>query len=358
MARSNRLVVAVGRQSGLSIIEIMIALLLGALLTVGLVQVFTSNSQSFRVNEATARAQETGRMSVDMLARALRNAGYFGCFPVNGIVNNLDTTDSDYDPAIHEFRLEGIFSEAASRPAQAVAGTDWFLVTGLRSGGVNLQSTGQINSASFTINQRGDLAVGDEIMVSDCNNGDIFEISNIQQGGGNGVSVNVVANSGNGAPGNDFSGNAPAGCNSGSNCLSALYPAGAQVLIPYNETYFIGTGASGNRALFSINSRINPGVPIELVDGVEDMAVRYGTGTAENGVTAWQDDADLIADWSTVIAVEVSLLVRSGQDNVLDQAITACFPSWTDCAGGNNYIAPDNGLYRVYSFTTALRNRI
>lgn len=358
MIRGSYSTVSIGKQVGLSIVEIMIALLLGALLTVGLVQVFTSNSQSFRVNEATARAQESGRMSVDMLARALRNAGYFGCFPVNGIVNNLNTDDDDYEAALHEFRMEGIFSESASRPAQAVGGTDWFLVSGLRSGGVNLQSTGQINSASFTINQRGDLAVGDEIMVSDCNNGDIFEISNIQQGGGNGVSVNVVANSGNGEPGNDFSGNAPAGCNNASNCLSAIYPAGAQVLIPYNEIYFIGAGNNGNRALFSINSRTNPGVAVELVDGVEDMAVRYGTGTTENGVTGWQTDADLISDWSSVIAVEISLLVRSGADNLFDQAINACFPSWTDCSGGNNYTAPNNGLYRVYSFTTALRNRI
>lgn len=347
--------VSMGKQVGLSIVELMIALLLGSLLTTGMVQIFTSNSQSFRTTEASARSQESARMSVDMLARALRNAGYFGCFPVNGVVNNLDTGHKDYDASLHDFRTEGIFSDAASRPAEAATGTDWFLVSGLRSGGMNMHAISQINAASFDVNERGDLDSGDVIMVSDCTNGDIFEVTSVQQGGGNGSTINVVANSGHL---NDFTGNAPPGCNSNSNCLSAVYPTGAQVLIPYNETYFIGTGASGGRALFVIDSIRNPGNPIELVDGVEDMRVRYGVGTAENGVTNWEANTASISDWSTVIAAEISLLLRAGPDNLLEETMEICFPSWTDCSSGNNYTAPDNSLYRVYSFTTALRNRI
>lgn len=347
---------SMGKQVGLSIVELMIALLLGSLLTAGMVQIFTSNSQSFRTTEASARSQESARMSVDMLARALRNAGYFGCFPVNGVVNNLDTGHKDYDASLHDFRVEGIFSDAASRPAEAATGTDWFLVSGLRSGGVSMQAIGQINAASFDVNERGDLDPGDVIMVSDCNNGDIFQITNIAKDNPNKDKVNVVANSGSGL--NDFSGNAPPGCNNPNNCLSGVYPTGAQVLIPYNETYFIGTGASGGRALFVSDSRLNPGNPIELVDGVEDMRVRYGVGTAENGVTNWEANTASISDWSTVIAAEISLLLRAGPDNLLEETMEICFPSWADCSSKNNYTAPDNSLYRVYSFTTALRNRI
>lgn len=346
------------RQAGLSIIEIMVALVLGALLTLGLVQIFTSNSQSFRVNEATSRAQESGRIATDMVARAVRNAGYFGCFPENGIVNNLDTSDNDYDESLHDFSFEGIFSDSASRPAEALAGTDWFLVSGLRSGGVSLHSNEQVNSASFTVNQQGDIEPGDVIMISDCNHGDIFEVSNIQQGTGNEVSVTVVANSGDGEPGNDFSDNSPEGCNNTSNCLSAIYPSGAQVLTPYNEVYFVGAGNSGRRALFVINSRINPGTPVELVDGVQDMRVRYGIGTSSAGVNNWETDPDAITDWENVVATQVSLLIRSGNDDLLEDPMSVCYPSWTDCSGGDNFNAADNALYRVYSFTTSLRNRI
>ena len=84
--------VSPSKQSGLSLIELMIALLLGTFLTVGLVQIFSSNSQSFRVVEASARAQESGRFGADILSRALRNAGFYGCFPLEGVTNNLDVS--------------------------------------------------------------------------------------------------------------------------------------------------------------------------------------------------------------------------------------------------------------------------
>src|SRR5690606_31179128 len=103
-------------QGGLSIIELMIALALGSVLTLGLVQIFSSNSQSFRLNDSSARVQESGRIAADILSRALRNAGFFGCFPINPIVNNLDDTDGDYDNALHNFRVEGISAESALRP--------------------------------------------------------------------------------------------------------------------------------------------------------------------------------------------------------------------------------------------------
>jgi type IV pilus assembly protein PilW len=343
------------RQQGLSIVEIMIALVLGALLTLGLVQIFTANSQSFRVNEASARAQESGRISSDILARSIRNAGYYGCFPVNGIKNNLDTTDNDYDETLHEFRPEGIFSNDTDAPTIADIDSDWFVVSGLRSGGVSLRSVGQINSASFTVNQRGDLARGDVIMVSDCNNGDIFEISNIQQGGGSTADVTVVANSGDGEPGNDFSANSPAGCNNANNCLSALYPDGAQVLRPYNETYFIAQGSSGTNSLFFIDSTSNSAQPIELVSGVERMRARYAIGDTSNFV-----DASGVGNWDNVVAVQIALLVRSGANNILETPRSMCFPWWEqdgECSVSDNFTAGDNALYRDYSFTTALRNR-
>lgn len=348
-------------QAGLSIVEIMVALVLGALLTLGLVQIFTSNSQSFRVNEAVARAQESGRIATDMLARALRNTGYFGCFPANGIENNLDPAGDGYDERLHVFREEGIFSSnnAADRPVNAITGTDWFALSGLRSPGITIFSENNINSVVFDVNQTVDeLVSGSIIMVSNCNNGDIFQLTSDPQNIGSGQ-VRLQANSGSGEPGNDFTGNSPAGCSSGSNCFSAVYPPGAQILFPYNEEYFIGTGTSGRRALFVTTTAAGGAAnTIELVDGVEDMRVRYGLGNASAGVANWEANPNSVTNWGNVVAVQVSLLVRAGADNVLESPMSDCFPSWADCSGGDNFQATDGALYRVYSFTTTLRNRI
>src|SRR5690554_171960 len=159
------------KQQGLSIVELMIALVLGALVTLGVVQIFTSNSQSFRINEAGARAQESGRIASDILARALRNAGYFGCYPVNGIINNLNTSGDGYDKSLHNFRVEGITAEANLRPERAIAGTDFFMVSGLQSDGVSISSMEQVNAASFKVTKRGTLQPGDIVMISDCESG-------------------------------------------------------------------------------------------------------------------------------------------------------------------------------------------
>src|SRR5690554_1009663 len=128
-------VATVKYQAGLSIIEIMVALLLSSLLTLGLVQVFTGNSQSFRLNEANSRVQESGRIALEMLSRAVRNAGYYGCRPMNGLVNNLDTTDDDYDESLHKFDWsEGsIYSGDTDRPPNALDGTDYLQISSMET---------------------------------------------------------------------------------------------------------------------------------------------------------------------------------------------------------------------------------
>lgn len=338
------------RQQGLSIIEIMVALVLGALITLGLVQVFTSNSQSFRMNEATARAQEAGRIATDLLSRSIRNARYYGCL-LEEPFNNLDTTDSDYDAFIHEFGLDrGVFASSADRPAAALSGTDWLSLSGARSGGVSVQSTAQVNSVVFEVNvNHPALVTGTIIMLSDCANADIFQLTSdaTALGGGD---FRLQANSGGSvSPGNDFTGNAPPGCSSGANCFSSVYAPGAQVLFPFNETYFVGTGASGSGALFLIDGLFNPAA-VELVDGIEDMQIRFREGTT------WRENPDTVSNWTAVTATEISLLVKAGPDNLLEQPLTTCYPGWSDCTGGNNFAAPDSALYRVYTFTTAIRN--
>jgi type IV pilus assembly protein PilW len=331
----------------------MIALLLGTFLTVGLVQIFSSNSQSFRVTEASARAQESGRFGADILARALRNAGFYGCFPLNGVTNNLDTDDDDYDPALHDFQFQGITADSSLRPTGAATGTDFFVTMGVRRAGASIASTAQVNSASFTVNDAGDLEGGDIILVTNCVDGDLFELSNVQ-GGTGGATITLVANSGNGEPGNDFSGNSPPGC-TGTNCLSALYGEGSDVFRTYSETYFIGTGVSGEPGLFM---RGKSGSTFELVSGVVDMQLRFGEGPPATGVQNWKLSSDSTLDWDSVLAVEVSLLVQGGDKEVLQSKSTLCYPSWTDCSGGKNWTATDDRLYRAFNFTAAIRNRI
>ncbi|MET4026539.1 MULTISPECIES: PilW family protein [Marinobacter] len=355
-------------QKGLSIIELMIALLLGSLLTVGLVQIFTSNSQAFRMSEAVSRTQEYGRIASDMLAREARNAGYFGCNSDNFVSNlDIDENDDDWDAFSWDMSTS-VSSESTRRPANAVNGTDFIYFNGLDGGGLEIVASAPPTAASTKVASRDGadpaafLDSGDIIAITDCQGTDIVQISNINTQSGN-LEVTLVTNSGSGSPGNDFSNNVCSNTGNqgaGNNCLSNDYGEGAQILKPFERTYFIGESTTtGGRALMMQERQNGVSRTFEMVEGVEDLQVRYGlSGDRDSPVNRWLDAENVSdSDWGSVRAVRVSLLVRGGPDNLYDDSASVCFPAWADCSGGNNYAAQDKRMYRVYSFTSNVRNK-
>ena len=67
------------RIRGLSLIELMVALTLGAFLILGLVQLFSASRSAFLASEGLSRVQETGRTAIEWMQRDLRMAGHMGC---------------------------------------------------------------------------------------------------------------------------------------------------------------------------------------------------------------------------------------------------------------------------------------
>ncbi|HET7201964.1 MAG TPA: PilW family protein [Steroidobacteraceae bacterium] len=66
------------RQRGVSLIELMVALVLGLFLIYGAVTIYTQSRASYRTNEAVARLQETARLALNVLESDLRMANYWG----------------------------------------------------------------------------------------------------------------------------------------------------------------------------------------------------------------------------------------------------------------------------------------
>ena len=73
------------RQSGLSLIELMISLALAALFLLGIVVLFQQSKSSALQDEQIARMQENGRYALRVLSRELAMMNYFG-----GIVGVAD----------------------------------------------------------------------------------------------------------------------------------------------------------------------------------------------------------------------------------------------------------------------------
>ncbi|HET9384891.1 MAG TPA: PilW family protein [Gemmatimonadales bacterium] len=73
-----RSTVSLGRQSGLSLIELMIASAIGLLLLTGLSMIFVSSSETNREMQKTSQQIENGRYAIDILSQNLRLAGFYG----------------------------------------------------------------------------------------------------------------------------------------------------------------------------------------------------------------------------------------------------------------------------------------
>lgn len=344
--------VSIKQQRGLSLVEFMIAGVIGLILTVGLVQIFVSNRQAFDTTAASANVQETARIGTEILSKAVRNADYWGCVDNANVFNNLDDTASGYDADVLGFGsgLEGEDNNTDGSDA-IVNGTDSFTVRGTRgSNGIQIDSPMPNSSAILDVTDTGDLAVSDIILLSNCRGGDIFQVTHLP--GGNKIQHNT---GGSVSPGNGKNSGPCAGGGGGANCLSQLYDVGASVLLPYSETYFVGTGASGGPALMMRTGVLTGATAgatqtVELIDGVQDMQVLYGEDTDGNGAVDTYGTAAAV-NMDDVIAVRVSLLVRSSQERVLDSAQTLTF-------NGAAVDGSDRRLRRVYTLTSTIRNRI
>lgn len=76
------------QQRGFSLVELMVAMALGLLISLASVQLFIANQQTFNFQRGTSDVQTGGRFATDMLLRELRTAGLpsWGDATVNGVV--------------------------------------------------------------------------------------------------------------------------------------------------------------------------------------------------------------------------------------------------------------------------------
>ena len=81
-------------QRGLSLVELMIAMLIGLILIAGLLRVLIYSKDQFSTNSGLAYVQETGRTATNLIAFDIRNAGYRSECALTGIQNHL-TFDSN-----------------------------------------------------------------------------------------------------------------------------------------------------------------------------------------------------------------------------------------------------------------------
>jgi len=359
-------------QKGLSIVELMIALTLGLILTAGLVQIFSGNQRTFVMAEASMRVQETGRMTTEFLGRAIRNADYWGCIPRGNVANKLDNTHPAYTASEDLFSFsDGFMAYESNGTTPGLDKTDALILRGVGGAGeVFIDGVMPNSSANLKVNTVDGIAKSDILLISDCIAGDIFQVTGLQTGASPGINHNtggaVVPGNGKPRDGVDvvIDNNCPG---SAANCLSKQYDETAQIYSPYYYRFYLSQDVSGRRALLRQDGAA---AAQEIMDGVWDIQIQAGidSGLANGEVTQWVDvdspTALSTAAAAEVVAVRMSILARSPENNIVDAPMELCYPGWSDCSAGNNYKVTDKvaansrHLYRVFTSTATIRNRI
>lgn len=80
-------------QQGFTIVEIMLAITLSLVLMAGVIQVYLSSKESFRVQNELAQVQENQRIAVEFLRRDISQAGFVPFGSTKTVTNRIAITD-------------------------------------------------------------------------------------------------------------------------------------------------------------------------------------------------------------------------------------------------------------------------
>lgn len=373
---------------GFSLVELMVAITLGLLLTAGMIQLFNSSKVTFRTNDAVARVQENGRFALEILKLQLREAGTLGfCAGQVPIRNHLNTgcaggSDDFFNPDLAvvgwEYSGTGLgedFTLPDDLDPTAASAGDWN--SEANSAALPSQLSGRVapgsdvlvvrrlnviddftaepgpppnNITSASINITGPNGLPDDsiILVTDCSTADLFQ--NRSNASANALSAGTGSCS-NPGPGNDNSVD-----------WSTSYNEAMQTFRVEQVAYYIGVNATtGQPGLYrwNMSQGTSAAQAEEIIEGAENMQILYGfSRAAPNGdgqsISDWLTADNIPAGgWPQVIALRLALSVRSTETADLDNTDITL-----DLAASNVTVPGDGRIRQPFTTTVALRNRL
>jgi type IV pilus assembly protein PilW len=191
---------------------------------------------------------------------------------------------------------------------------------------------------TITVDSASALATGTAALISDCENGDLFQIT--------GISETALAHA------------AGASANISPN-LNKAYAAGARVYEARETTFSIQEDpSSGVPTLYRevIGEGAQP-----LVEGIQNMQILYGEdtdadadGTANRYVAFGASGLDI----DRIVSVRISVLVRSINDNLTTEPSPYMYPPWVNPPIPTTPDEDDKYLRKIFTTTVTLRNKV
>jgi type IV pilus assembly protein PilW len=378
-------------QRGFSLVELMIAITLGLLLSSAAISAFISVKKVNNTTSGVAGLADSGRFAFEQIGSAARTAGYLGCSASSDARIDLATTlpvlitDVGEPLAGYEYAGTGSSGTYTLRPpyvtaaskanwassptlggtldshiysalvavgstvGSPIAGSDVLAMHASPEGvaALYLTATASVGTAtllttiSSSVPNTGFaslLAAGSTpvAVVSNCQSAEVFAISGIS---GSQLSLSTT---------------------NANQTLVTAYSAGSHLTLLDTRVYYVGVGSDGEGALFVLdtNSSTAFAAPVELVPDVENMQVLYGVDTTGSKTTAEYVTADQVAnlgstgDFNSVIDVKIALLLVGPPGSAVPGAVAPTYSLL-----GTVVTAPlDTRLRSVFTTTFTLRN--
>ena len=325
------------RQSGFSIVELMISITIGLMLLAGLVTLFVNSSDSEREARRASQQIENGRYAIDTLSQDVRLAGYLGAFrkytAPTSLPDACDTATASLLTAI-SLPVQGYqAATTSSQPSPPSSCSTWLSSVNLRAG------------SDILVVRRADTTA--IVPGAATTSGEVYLQANpataaVQLGGGTTTCISDAIGTAATISRRCVQPAASDACPT--ECAAGTAPAGEIRKLRVHLYFVAPCSLPANGSDICTGSTDDGGTPIPtlkrleitavsgavtfkvfpIAEGVEYMKVEYGiddTPTAVNSDTGLVGDGSpdrdsvspTVADFSNAVTVRVDLLMRNSQ---------------------------------------------
>lgn len=294
-------------QRGYTLIELMISLLLGLVLISGFGSLFIQTQKNYTVQRSLSYLMEDGRYILEVLSRELRR------------------TSSLKSPLDAYGRANLVFTD----DADVLGSTMSFSAGDYIRGEYNAAGFGAAADQPYNVNRltiRYQLNDDTELSANDpsSDNSPCTRSIHLNNGEDPATQVHVVT----------------------LYFYVAVDSTDVPVLYCVAKRQQINTVATPVTVVSTTTSSAEP-----LISNVQQLLVTYGIDTDADNAANYYVSATDVTNWQQVVAVKLSVVLRSEDDNLTTSPVNYSLDSTT-------YTPTDKRLYRVFSTTIAFRNKV
>jgi len=378
--KQNKNCVALAKQNGYSMLELLVAMTIGVLVLGSAVSMQVSNRDGFKATTTELNMKTNAKLAADFIGTSLRGLGVMGCRTTEGYQGSGGQSESSYKIALRDTTLAyADFNPGHELLGYQASGSTWIPVP---SADLSLDN---ILEGSDLITLRGglgetyvlqdrvegsdqytlDIPAGTDVRItknnfavaSTCKEAEVFKVTSEDDAIDDG---NIGREAGAGAD---------------ENAIGTWQKNYGISKSGYGElrrvatvTYYVGDSASGTPTLY----RNVDGISSPLIEGVERMKLDYGIeddsvlrNVASRYMSASQIQANCSSPlavpmpdtclWKNVVSVRVSLIMRSKEPVYgKDVAKTYTLPGVETMSVDAN----DRYARTIHSSTFVIRNRM